>query len=375
MTDAASPGKSMQPSLDLGPEIEGPHVWRGPEMATRKDEWLHVLSAPELADLDAAVERVLSRDLDILDISKADFELPVLGPVLSSMRRDLLQGRGFNVLRGAPVDRYDRRAAGIAFWGVGMHLGDDAVSQNGKGHVLGHVKDLGLDYADPMARGYQTSARLPYHTDYSDLVSLLCLKPAKSGGRSSIVSSAALFNEMRASCPELAAALMNPTYRTRWGEVGSDRPPWISVPVFNRHGGPLGGDSDDTPGVVTTYVRSAIRKAQLKPEVPRLTEIQIEAMDKFDALAEDPTFHLDMEFQPGDIQTVNNHWTLHSRTGYEDFDVPAERRHLMRLWLACDDGPPFPPAMTKDFEGLSRNGRPNGIHIPGVPFNAPLEAS
>lgn len=371
MTDAASTGKSMQPALDLGPAVKGPHVWRGPEMATRKDEWLHEMTPPELADLDAAVDRVRARNLDILDIAKAEFELPVLGPKLASLRKDLLHGRGFTVLRGAPVDRYDRQSTAIAFWGVGAHLGDSAVSQNGKGHVLGHVKDLGLDYNHPMARGYQTSARLPYHTDYSDLVALLCLKPAKHGGLSSIVSSAALFNEMRLRHPDLAAALMQPAYRTRWGEVGSDRPPWISVPVFNRHE----AGAETPTGVVTTYVRSAIRKAQLKPEVPRLTELQIEAMDMFDSLAEDPAFHLDMNFQPGDIQVVNNHWTLHSRTDYEDFDDPAEKRHLMRLWLACNDGPPFPPAMTKDFEGLTHNGRPNGIHIPGVAFNAPLEAS
>lgn len=360
MTEALRASKSL-----LQRPVEGEHVWRGPDMATRRDEWLHVLTSGELADLDAAVEDVDSQGLDILDIARADFPLPVLGPRLAMMRRDLLQGRGFAVLRGVPVDRYDRRAAAIAFWGIGRHLGDDAVSQNGKGHVLGHVKDLGHDYDAPLARGYQTCARLPYHTDYSDLVALLCLKSAKSGGLSSVVSSGAIFNELRDRRPDLAEALTQTFYRTRWGEVGSDKPPYISVPVFNGH--------DD--GVVTTYVRSAIRKAQLLPETPRLTDLQTEAMDAFDAIAEDPAFHIDMDFQPGDLQVVNNHWTLHSRTAYEDHADAADKRHLLRLWLACADGPPFPPAMTKDFEGLTNNGRPNGIYIPGVPFIAPLEAS
>ena len=75
-----------------------------------------------------------------------------------------------------------------AFWGIGLYLGE-AVSQNGKGHVLGHVANLGLDYADPEVRGYQTNAGLSYHTDFSDLVGLLCLRTPQSGGLSRIASS------------------------------------------------------------------------------------------------------------------------------------------------------------------------------------------
>jgi hypothetical protein len=178
------------------------------------------------------------------------------------------------------------------------------------------------------------------------------------------VSSVTVYNEMRKQRPDLAEVLMQPLFRTRWGEVGSDRPPWVEVPTFNLH---------DT-GVVTTYVRSAVRKAQLMPEVPRLRAAQVEAMDLFDSLAENPDFHLDMNFEPGDVQILNNHWILHSRTAYVDFDEPEKKRHLLRLWLTCPDGPPFPPAMTESFQGLTENGRPNGIHVPGVPFNAPLHA-
>lgn len=343
--------------------VEGPQCWRGPDMAGRAEEWSHVLTPAERDDMDAAVQAVCNRNVDILDISRDDFSLPVLGPTLERLRRDLLQGRGFTLIRGVPVHRYSDKQSAIAFWGLGTHLGM-AVSQNGKGHVLGHVKDLGLDYADPLARGYQTRARLPYHTDYSDLVCLLCLKPAKAGGLSSIVSSVTLYNELLERRPDLAEALTRPVCRTRWGEAGPGRKPWMEVPVFNLHAG----------GVVTTYVRSAVRKAQRMPGTPRLTDQQEAAMDMLDALANDPSFHLDMDFRPGDIQILNNHWILHSRTAYEDADSWDDKRHLLRLWLACEDGPPFPPAMSENFEGLTRNGRPNGIHVAGVPFSAPLDA-
>ncbi len=344
-------------------QVVGPQVWRGPDMAERSEEWIYEMNAADNADLKAATAAAMATGKDILEIEADDFPLPHFGAKLSEMRAEMLHGRGFKLLRGLPIKDRPIKEVAFMYWGVGAHLGY-AVSQNAKGHVLGHVKDLGLDYADPLARGYQTSARLPYHTDYSDLVGLLCLKTARSGGLSSIVSSSALFNHIMTKRPDLGAALMQPFYRTRWGEVGSDRPAWIEVPAFNTFEG----------GVSTSYVRSAVRKAQLMPEVPRVTAKQEEAMDYMDELAGSPEFHLDMALQVGDLQFVNNHYIMHSRTAYEDQEDWLEKRHLMRLWLACDDGPTFPPGMTEHFQGLTRNGRPNGIHIPGVSFSAPLDA-
>ena len=221
-------------------------------------------------------------------------------------------------------------------------------------------------YARPEHRGYQTAARLPYHCDSSDIVGLLCLKPAKAGGKSSIVSSWTLFNEMLRRHPDLLPELLKPVYRDRRGEVPDGAEPWYAVPVFSPM--PDGG-------LVATYVRSAMLKAQRFPEVPRLTPQLIAACDAMDALANDPAIHLDMDFQPGDMQFVSNHWIMHSRTAYEDFAEPEQRRHLFRLWLACNDGPALPEVYTRVWQGATANGRPAGIRVPGVPLTAPLDAS
>ncbi len=266
-------------------------------------------------------------------------------------------------MRGLPIERYDTADAARIFWGMGAQWGE-AVSQNGKGHVLGHVKDLGLDYNDPKARGYQTSARLPYHTDSSDIVGLLCLRKSKSGGASSLVSTTTIYNEMVRRRPDLAAVLMQPLYRTRWGEVPEGRKPYYGTAPFTVVDG----------RVICTYVRSAVRKAQLMDVVPRVSPEQEEAMDLFDSLANDPVLHLDMQFEPGDMQWVCNHSVAHSRTAYEDFAEPEKRRHLLRLWLACDDGPALPAAFTGEHQGQTRGGRPDGIKVPGVPLVAPLRA-
>jgi hypothetical protein len=165
--------------------------------------------------------------------------------------------------------------------------------------------------------------------------------------------------------PDLVAELTRPVYRDRRGEVPEGGKEWYAVPVFNPM--PDGG-------LITTYVRSAMRKAQRFDEVPRLTPEIEAACDLLDSLAEDPAIHLDMEFRPGDIQFLSNHWILHSRTAFEDFPEPEQRRHLYRLWLACEEGPPVPEAFTRDWQGATAKGRPAGIRVPGVTLNAPLDS-
>ncbi len=344
--------------------VSGPQVWRGPEMAKRRAEWERRLTPAEVAAMDAAVRRLDPTGLDIAAMTPGDFAVPELEPLIREMHDAVLKGRGFILVRGLPVDRWSPRQAGIAYFGLGAHLGE-AMTQNRKGHVLGHVKDIGLDYNAPTNRGYQTAARLPYHTDSSDLVGLLCLKPAKAGGLSTIVSSGALYNAMLERAPDLLELLCQPVYRDRRGEVPAGADDWYAVPVFNRMPG---------GGLVTSYVRSAMRKAQRFPQVPRLTPELDAACDLLDSLADSDEFHLDMDFAPGDIQLLNNHWLMHSRTAFEDFPEVERRRHLFRLWLACPDGPELPDSFTSHWQGANAAGRPIGIKVPGVVPNAPLDA-
>ncbi|MEM8972208.1 MAG: TauD/TfdA family dioxygenase [Pseudomonadota bacterium] len=338
-------------------------AWHGSDMADRKSEWAQKLSGAEFGELYDLVRSLRSRSDDLLKLSRADVPLPILRDRLVALRKELLHGRGFATLSGMPVDDHTLEDNAWAYWAIGLHLGD-AVPQNGKNHMLGHVTDLGLDYSKPDTRGYQTSARLPYHTDYSDIVGLLCIRAAKQGGRSSIVSSVAIYNEMLRRHPDLVEALTQPIPRTRWGEVPADQKPWAMIPIF----------MPTAEGIVTTYVRSAIRKGQSLDGVPHITAEQEAAFDAIDELAADPVFHLDMDFEPGDMQFLNNHVIMHSRTTYEDHADPAMRRHLLRLWLACEDGPTLPRVMIDDaFQGGTKDGRPNGISVPGVAPIASLD--
>lgn len=342
--------------------ITGPSAWLGPELA-RNREWLRMLSAEELAEIDAAIRAFRASGTALADISPQSFPLPVFGPRLKAMLKDILQGRGFVLLRGFDVEAHTREESAIAYMGIGSWLGKPR-SQNAKGHLLGHVKDLGLDIKDPKVRYYQTNRKLEYHTDSIDIVALLCLKTAKSGGESFIVSSMTLYNEILKRRPDLVPALFLPFPTDRRGEVPEGMKPWFDVPILNWHAGLLS----------CIYVRQYIESAQqLFPEATRLTPQQVEAMDLMDQLSNDPAIHLSMAFLPGDMQFLHNHQMLHSRNDFENWPEPERHRHLLRLWLAPQEARPLPPVFAARYGSITPGER-GGIVVKGTTFRAPLEA-
>jgi hypothetical protein len=354
--------KSEDDLMPAGP-IEGPAAWYGPAMDESR-AWMRPFTEAELAELDAAMRGILRRGLPIVDIRKQDFPLPTLGPKLEDIRRELLDGCGFVLFRGIPVERYTVEESAIVYYGLGMHFGV-SLTQNAKGHVLGHVKDLGYDHEDPNVRIYQTTVRQTYHTDSCDFVGLLCLQPAKEGGLSSIVSSVTIFNEMLRRRPDLAEVLLQPIETDRRGEVPAGKKGYYRMPVFNWYAGKLS----------TLYARRYIESARRFDEVPPLTAAQQEALDMFDALANDPALKLDMEFKPGDVQLLHNHQILHDRTAYVDWPEPERKRHLLRLWISAPDGRPLPEIYAERYGSVEIGSRDRGgIHTPGRVFTAPLEA-
>lgn len=341
------------------PMIEGPSAWIGAELAKRPDEWTWTLSAQEVGEIEAAVAGVSGRD--IATITRADFPLPTMGPKLDRLREEILNGRGFALLRGLPVEGRPIAESAAAYWGIGTYLGH-ARSQNAKGHVLGHVRDMGLATTDPKVRIYQTTERQNFHTDSCDIVGLLCLKTARTGGLSSITSSMSIHNAMARTRPDLLARLFQAFATDRRGEVPEGKLPWFDIPVFNEYAGYLS----------VIYAPHYVRSSQRFPEARRLSAEDLEALDMFDRMAEDTTLRLDMELRPGDMQFVHNHTILHDRTAFEDWPEPERKRHLLRLWLASPGARPLPDVYAERYGSVTIGDR-GGIICPGTRLHAPLE--
>jgi hypothetical protein len=109
-------------------------------------------------------------------------------------------------------------------------------------------------------------------------------------------------------------------------------------------------------------VRAHIDNAQKIPGAPRLSSTQIEAIDLVRDLAESEKFNFKFMFEPGDIQLLNNHVTLHSRTEFVDFEEPEHKRHLLRMWLSVPNSRSLSKLMSPIFKnqigGTVRGGFP-----------------
>ncbi|MGI9262913.1 MAG: TauD/TfdA family dioxygenase [Woeseiaceae bacterium] len=338
------------------------HAWYGPELNNDPTAWIIELGDAEIDEIEVATARIGRRGIPIVDITRENFLLPQLGKKLEALSEQLVKGIGFALLRRIPVERYDIEVAANMFYGIGAHLGS-ARMQNAMGHVLGHVRDLDMRSDAPDVRIYQTNERQTFHTDSSDVVGLLCLKKAKQGGESLLVSAVTIYNEMLESRPDLTKLLFDPVATDRRGEIPEGSQPFFSIPVLSWEHGYL----------TVMYQRQYIDSAQRFESAMRLTPEHVEALDLFDELANDPGLNLSMQLEPGDLQFVYNHALLHDRTGFEDWPQIEDRRHLLRLWLSVPNDRPLPKVFDERFGSIEPGNR-GGIAMPGVEPCAPLEA-
>lgn len=307
--------------------IDGPAAWRGRDLAS--PDWVRTLSPETLDEIGAALERLRRRGATLADVGIDDFVLPSFATTAAAIRDDLARGRRFAVLRGLPVETCSEADIGMIFWGIGAQFGR-GMPQSHLGDRLGHVIDLSDEEAAP--RVYHAGGALDMHTDSCDVVALLCLRTARSGGASRIASAMEIHNRLLAADPRhLDVFYEGFRYRIMEADArAAGRPPLVPyrVPVYRRTNGWLN----------CYFIRPYIERAIAAGDV-ELSRAERAALDAFDAIAGEPGLCLEMMFEPGDVQFLNNRAVLHGRTDYEDHPAKSQRRHLLRLWLTMPDWP------------------------------------
>ncbi len=304
--------------LPRGP-VASPAAWRAPEVEKSGDYRMR-LSDKEIAEIETTIARARSGGTPMRELSREDFVWDALRLRIFEWRREIAAGRGFVVVSGLPVQRWEPWQCEYFFWGLGLHLGTPG-AQNPQGDLLGHVRDERDEVASVTLRQYRTRQHIPFHCDAADVVGLLCLRGAKAGGESWIASSVSVFNALWAAEPEKCRRLFAPFFLDTKAEGGLRAFPITPCAYAD--------------GVLRTFYHSDyFRTASRHPEVPALTDFERSVLDAYDALATSPEYCLKMQFAPGDIQLLSNHSIVHARDAYEDFEDLAERRHLLRLWLS-----------------------------------------
>ncbi|RFU32043.1 hypothetical protein B7463_g4338, partial [Scytalidium lignicola] len=322
----------LRPYADFPKEIIGETVWKAEDYKNNPERWVHALSPEEVAELSDVSDKFIADNIPLTGISKDNFKLPKLSTLLTAIRSEILNGKGFILFKGFPVQKWGNHKSAVAYMGLGTYLGY-FVSQNSRGHVLGHVKDLGEDSTQiDKVRIYRTNARQFFHADDSDIVGLLCIARALEGGESDLVSSHHVWNTLQKERPDVAETLTKPIwYFDRKGEESVGDEPYIRTSIFYLETGP-------NPRVYSKwdpyYVKS-LDRFMSKGVIPPLSPEQLEAITVLEQTCQRLSLHMILEI--GDIQFLSNEHVLHARTAYKDYAPPAPRRHLMRLWLATPD--------------------------------------
>lgn len=322
----------LRPFSEFPREIYGPTVWDANDYKNNPERWTHPFSEEEIVEMSKAADDFLAAGTPLTGITKANFPLPKMSSFLESMRSELLNGKGFILFKGFPVQKWGNHKSAVAYMGLGTYLGY-FVSQNGRGHVLGHVKDLGEDSSQiDRVRIYRTNARQYFHADDSDIVGLLCIARALEGGESDIASSHLVYNTLMKERPDVLKTLIEPVwYFDRKGEVSEGEEPYIKTSVFYLETGENGRVYSKWDPY---YIRSLTRFSNAGL-IPPLSPEQEEATTVLEQVCDRLKLHMILEV--GDIQFLSNEHVLHARTEYKDYAPPRPRRHLMRLWLATPE--------------------------------------
>ena len=351
----------METRMSLPDAISGPVAWKGSDMMAHPERWTYRLTEADVVEIEHAATAFIKNGTPLGLMTQDLFPLPKLGVWLENLRETLIGGIGFQLITGLPVETYSGEMRATIFCGIGSHIGK-ARSQNAAGHLLGHVRDVGADINDPNTRIYQTTSRQSFHTDSCDVVGLLCIREAMSGGDSMLASSVTAYNEILKRRPDLAPHLFLPVATDRRGEVPENEDPFFTIPVYNWHRNFL----------TCIYQRNYIESARRFETAPKLTDQQTEALDLLDDIVNEPDMHLRMRLQPGDMQFVYNHSLLHDRTGFTDWPEAEKRRHLLRLWLAVPEDRPLPAVFAQRYGSVDIGDR-GGVITSETVLHAPVD--
>lgn len=328
-----------------------PAVWRGVELFERPD-WPITLTDGELDDVQALAHA--RPDAEVCEPPTPDPAPTQLAARLVQVRAALERGSGVVLIRGLPFARWGEALATRAFVSLAERLGTP-VSQSATGERLFHVRDHGYAADDPRFRGPASRKRLSFHTDRCDVIAFACLQPALTGGDNFIVSSVALYEELRTREPEALRVLCEPfPYLRHTVDMGNARP-FCLLPVFS-----------DTEGhFAAHFLRVLIDRADQAPHAPTLTAAQRVALDMLETVAEDPALHVRLRLEPGDVLLLNNWTTLHRRSAFTDASAADARRHLLRIWLSMPDSRPIAACFTDHFGATAAGALRGGMRPVG----------
>lgn len=321
-------------------DIDSPAAWKVADLEGDRS-WTIRLDDAARNHLAIMVKQAFVAERPFFDYDRADFDLGPAGVPIAAAMKEALHGRGLALVRGLPRDGLSEKEFELLNWAIGLHTGV-ARPQGRATQYISEVRNAGTDYRSASGRGYSSDAKLDFHADGGDLATLGCYNTARSGGQSMITSSVTARRLLIAERPDLAEIAHGDFYFSRQNEEAPDETPFYGQPLFDVEDG----------HVFCKWNRNRVQSAQKIEGVPSLSDKQRETMDVLDAILQRPDLMFTMYMEPGDLQIMNNHVLLHSRTRFIDHDAPEKKRLLSRLWLAPPDSVRLPDSWRHFFRSV-----------------------
>jgi alpha-ketoglutarate-dependent taurine dioxygenase len=304
--------------------LDGPIVWDAAIL--QPTDGIVRLEDDARRELDEIVITLRGNRLPIEMLEPHAFQMEACHNMMGRVKATLENGVGFVIIDRLPLEEYSKAEATAVYW-ILSQLVCPPVAQSWDGKMIYDVRDTGK----PPGNGVRpdvTNAEQNFHTDNSynvcppDYMALLCLRTAKEGGVSSIVSFHTVYNEMLESHPKLVDRLFAPFLFDRNKEHAPGASPVISHSIMQVANGVITG----------RLSRRHVINGHAMVSVPLDFEGE-EALDTLEATMNQPKLIREFIFEPGQIQFVDNRRLGHRRTGYTDYAEEDRKRHLVRLWL------------------------------------------
>jgi alpha-ketoglutarate-dependent taurine dioxygenase len=305
--------------------VTGKRAWTRADLAPA--DWTVALTPDALAELRAVLAELRRSPLPVFVLDPKDYRLDACRAVMNRVREVTQTGPMFAVLDRLPMAEMTREESFKLYWLLSCLLARP-VAQKFNGQMYFDVNDTGAKLKPGSGiRPTVTNLDLRFHNDNSynesppDYVCLLCQQTAKEGGVSQVVSVYTVHNALRAHHADILPRLYRPFWYDRHAEHAPGEPAVFAAPVFEYDG--------------TLKARLALSEIYAGYELrgERMDNETVAALEAIRDVFDRPELRIELDFQPGQIQYVNNRATGHARTEFVDWPEPERKRHLVRLWL------------------------------------------
>jgi len=257
-------------------------------------------------------------------------QYPELERTIKEIRENFLNSSpGFVILTGLAESDIPTEKWGDVYRIITDFVGD-IVPQDDNILEMKEVRDRGGNVDESRRRYSDGKQGGGLHTDgverpmemTPEYFGFVCIRTAKTGGKSQLISAYTLHNHLSQENPEALDILYQPFhFDLRGDNIGGKKT--TQKPVFFQ----------TSQGIGITYLRKYIDAGHEHAETPDLTTEQRAALDYLDNLLTNPEIIAEGYLKTGDVILVNNKTTIHGRTSFEDYEEPEKKRSLFRTWI------------------------------------------